>query len=510
MVSEAPERSGIAVEDPAALLERLSQEMAGFNSWFRTHGPSLSTRAVAGLAAGVEEIARFVGQSQLIGTGLISRHNIAKVGETDHPFGWQTPAETAKKRGDYKDNAEFMRSRLGIGRQEAARRLALAEATEPGVLLTGTPVPPRLPILGQALQDGTVSSQAGTVIRNAIDAVSRRSTPERLAAMEEALTEFAARTDTDTLRQLARKWENALDPDGTEPSEAELRAQQGLRYTGKRGGLHRIEISASDEQHEYLATVYNLGANPRLRRGTATAGTLSAEAGPEGGSSTGTATGREPDSGQSRWEQRSRPQKLLDALVGACQLALATDKLPASGGRRPQLMVTIDYNDLASTLGRAGHAGYSGQISPRSIRKIACDAGLIPVVLGGEGQVLDLGRAERYHSVHQRQAIIARDIGCAFPDCTMPAPWTECHHIHWWEHGGSTSIDQGTCLCSYHHHLIHQGDWTIESRHGIPWFIPPGYLDPDRTPVRNLYWLAGVTKPPESPGPHGPGGARPA
>ncbi|UKA55865.1 HNH endonuclease [Arthrobacter sp. FW305-BF8] len=51
---------------------------------------------------------------------------------------------------------------------------------------------------------------------------------------------------------------------------------------------------------------------------------------------------------------------------------------------------------------------------------------------------------------------MARDQGCAFPGCTIPAAWCEAHHITYWSRGGTTSTGNGVLLCSHHHHLIHK------------------------------------------------------
>ena len=127
--------------------------------------------------------------------------------------------------------------------------------------------------------------------------------------------------------------------------------------------------------------------------------------------------------------------------------------------------------------------------SPAStVRKIACDADIIPVLLGSEGRILDIGRTTRIFPPHIRKAITARDQGCAFPGCTIPAPWCEAHHITYWSHGGPTSTDNGTLLCSHHHHLIHKEQWPIQVKTGVPWFIPPPHIDPRQKPQQNNYF----------------------
>lgn len=151
-------------------------------------------------------------------------------------------------------------------------------------------------------------------------------------------------------------------------------------------------------------------------------------------------------------------------------------------------MVTISYTDLVGEMERAGHAVFGQQMSAQSIRTLACNADIIPMVLGGQGQILDIGRAQRLFPAHLRRALVARDKGCAFPGCSIPATWCEAHHITPWAKGGTTSISQGVLLCSRHHHVIHEGKWNVESKYGVPWFTPPGYLDPNRSPRRNTYW----------------------
>ncbi|NHW47594.1 HNH endonuclease, partial [Paenarthrobacter sp. MSM-2-10-13] len=70
-------------------------------------------------------------------------------------------------------------------------------------------------------------------------------------------------------------------------------------------------------------------------------------------------------------------------------------------------------------------------------------------------------------------------------DCTMPAPWCEAHHTTYWSHGGTTGTDNGTLLCSHHHHIIHKEQWRIDMTTGAPWFIPPPHIDPHQKPRRN-------------------------
>ncbi|HEX5205028.1 MAG TPA: HNH endonuclease, partial [Actinoplanes sp.] len=130
------------------------------------------------------------------------------------------------------------------------------------------------------------------------------------------------------------------------------------------------------------------------------------------------------------------------------------------------------------------------RLSASTARRLACDARILPAVLGSAGQVLDTGRTQRLATGSLRRALHIRDGGCAFPDCDYPPRWTDAHHIVPWTHGGPTNLDNLVLLCRHHHRLIHQTDTAWHIRLGTdqrPEFIPPAHLDPQQRPRRNLY-----------------------
>ncbi|WP_163161481.1 HNH endonuclease signature motif containing protein [Arthrobacter sp. Alg241-R88] len=441
------------------------------------------------------------------------------------------------------NTAEFLRQRLRIGKSEAHRRLALAADILPTTTLTGDTVPATREHLAAALtptpaaatasnlQDTTdtentaedtatisqattgpvVSSRAGTIIAMTLNRLGHLVTPERLELIEENLTTTAATADPDFLVRVARRWADTIDADGTEPSEEALRHTQGAFIRKPRHGLHHIEIFATTDQYEHLLTVMNTATNPRT-----TPPTTSAHAGTGTGTDAGAAAGDGPGNGagtdQDSWrdgdvdlDRRTRPQKQLEGIIGAVKTALATNTLPATGGNRPQIIATINYQDLLPHHTRpsgtapgtgTGNFAFTGPVAAATIRKIACDADIIPALLGTHGEILDLGRKTRLFTPAQRQALNARDQGCTFPNCTVPAPWCEAHHITYWSRGGPTSTDNGALLCSGHHHLIHKEQWTITIINNTPWYTPPKHLDPHQKPQQNTYF-----KPPPPPRP---------
>ena len=95
-------------------------------------------------------------------------------------------------------------------------------------------------------------------------------------------------------------------------------------------------------------------------------------------------------------DDRTHAQVTADALVGLAEAALAHDDLPEHGGQRAQVIVTIPYEELKNGLAaRQVPIGTLGryEVTPNTARMLACDADIIPAILGSRGEVLDLGRS---------------------------------------------------------------------------------------------------------------------
>ena len=107
-------------------------------------------------------------------------------------------------------------------------------------------------------------------------------------------------------------------------------------------------------------------------------------------------------------------------------------------------------------------------------------------MLSGDSRILDLGMTRRLFDRYQRIALAVRDQGCVFAGCDRPPAWCEAHHLKAWKHGGPTDLANGCLLCSFHHHLIHQGEWElVMASDGIVEAIPPQRIDPHRRPIRH-------------------------
>jgi hypothetical protein len=143
------------------------------------------------------------------------------------------------------------------------------------------------------------------------------------------------------------------------------------------------------------------------------------------------------------------------------------------------------YDDLQHNIADAV-LSYGGPVSAAEARRIACDADIIPAVLGSGSEVLDVGRANRLFTPPIRRALALRDNGCAFPGCDRPVAWCEAHHVQHWLHYGESAYTNGVLLCQFHHTEVHKGHWTfVFATDGVPEFIPPPWVDKDQKPRRN-------------------------
>ena len=123
-------------------------------------------------------------------------------------------------------------------------------------------------------------------------------------------------------------------------------------------------------------------------------------------------------------------------------------------------MVTISEEKLLGACGTA-QLDTGDTITAAEARRLACQAGIIPMVLGGRSMPLDLGRRKRLHDHHQRVAIHHRDQTCTTIGCDVPAGRCHVHHKTAWSRGGGTSVRDARLLCPRHHHHAH--DPTFET-----------------------------------------------
>jgi len=358
----------------------------------------------------------------------------------------EAQARGLEVRAGYRSLAELVKHVVRVDTGEAKRWVTHASALFPSVTPTGAIVNAALPVVAGAVAEGVLSQAHLDVLVTAMATLPSEA--------EQILVDVARSAEPAGVRAVAAGIRARIDQDGPEPDDREPAQPPNLLHLRtKTDG--RVEFSGrlGPEQGEALRALIGPLAKPHAPDA----------AGPD---------------------TRTLPERQGEALVDVLDLASRSQDLPTEAGERPHVTVTVDYATLVSGVGTAT-LGDTTVISAADARRIACTAGIIPVVLGGRGEVLDIGRMSRKLTPHLRRALRLRDGGCAFPMCDRPPNWADAHHVREWQHGGETSIDNLVLLCRRHHVLIHHSQWEIRMVGGLPQFHPPAFIDPRRRPLRN-------------------------
>ncbi len=166
---------------------------------------------------------------------------------------------------------------------------------------------------------------------------------------------------------------------------------------------------------------------------------------------------------------RGAARRRADALITVIQRGVsAPGDVPKTD--KAQVIVTMGWDELSGQVRGTGLSMTGHVLSAATVRKMACDASIIPAVLGGSGEILELGRAARLFTAGQIRALWQRDGGCTFPGCSIPAQWCQAHHVVHWIHGGPTDLSNGALLCQRHHSKVHQLDLKADvTITGVRW-----------------------------------------
>ncbi|WP_422739438.1 DUF222 domain-containing protein [Micromonospora sp. WMMD729] len=355
---------------------------------------------------------------------------------------------TARAQGA-SSTAVWLRDRLRLDGSAARGLVDLAGALDAGA-----------PGVRAALADGDISVEQARVIGETVQTVHAAAGAEAADKAAGVLVGWAGQFEPRLLRRLGTR---VLDHVAPELAEAAARA--ALEAEARRADRDRhVTLSELRDGRLRLSGHLNAEAAGLLR---AALDPLTAPSGPD--------------------DPRCPGQRRHDALADLCRLALRTGELPDHGGEPAQVVVTTSFDVLARQLD-TGTLDTGPRLTPETVRRLACDAAILPAVIGGSGQTLDVGRQRRLVTGPLRRALVLRDRGCAFPGCDRPPRWCDAHHIRHWADGGHTSLTNAVLLCGHHHRHLHQGEWTVRlGGDDHPEFVPPAWLDPEQLPRRNTY-----------------------
>lgn len=290
--------------------------------------------------------------------------------------------------------------------------------------------------VGRALVAGDVRTEQARVVTEAVDAlpdVVEEGVPE---AATRFLLEEAGEHDAKALRVLGRRVLEVVDPDAADADEA-----------------RRLEAEEADALAAASFTLVDDGRGSCHGRFTVPSlhgAMLAKDLKARVARTPGKAVEGDPGQVAPRYSRHGMGLAFVDYIETRPRRSV-----PKAGGLAATVVVTMELETLLGGL-KAASLDTGGRISAGEARRLACRAGIIPVVLGGPSVPLDVGRRRRFHTEAQRIAMGIRDGGCTADGCDAPPAMTEAHHDEVpWSRNGGTSVEKGRLLCPPHHRRIH-------------------------------------------------------
>ncbi len=299
---------------------------------------------------------------------------------------------------------------------EAGRALmpdvALPVELEEGQLVESpTASTPRYPAVASAALAGKLSVDAAGLITAGLETIADTIRSEALHLLERRLVDKAMNLAAHEVRRLVANAVARADVRGLEARESAQYEQRYVNWSEDHTGMVTFSGRLDAVTAAPVRTVIEQMVTQQFRA--------------------------RRDQDPLEQDQRSAGQMRADALFELCRHALGCAETDRSGVRTT-IVVRIDKSDLATGTGVGSIDGTSQPVSVGALRRLAGDAGIIPAILAGESEVLDLGRKVRMFTRAQRLALLERDGGCA--KCHAPPEHCEAHHIRWWDKGGGTDL----------------------------------------------------------------------
>lgn len=313
-----------------------------------------------------------------------------------------------------------------------------------------------IPSLGDALDEGTIGGEHLDAISNAAKGFDEDARPLFDAAASD-LVDRSDNTPVDTFKkQVQRLTDKVKNDHGLEKARTQ-RAQSELSMWKDRNGMGHLKGVFDPEWFDSVANA--------IKREAAAMAAAAKKSG--------------------------EPVSMGRQLDAAALVELVQHGNGAKG--RAEVLVVVDAESLAN--GPHDHTVRETrngvELAFETIERLCCDALIRRVVIDAAGNVIDVGRTSRTATDTQWAALNAMYSSCAWSGCDRPVSWCQAHHIHEWEHGGLTDLDNLLPLCSTHHHAVHEGGYTVKllpdrtlrifqpngTLHGV---ATPNRLDPDR------------------------------
>ena len=289
-----------------------------------------------------------------------------------------------------------------------------------------------MPLVGEALTEGVIG--AGHV--DAIVKASRHlddDGKETFAECAEALVSAAAAMSPEEFDREVGDFARDLAGDGGSSRHEWLRRQRNVaRWVDRHSGMCKTLLTLDPLDDAKVWTAFNAAV--------------------------AAARAVDQDGDDRTWDQLQ-----TDAIVD--HITRASDGDQAAPGA--EVAVLVDYQALVhGGDGRVAETADGQPLPVEVIRRLCCDGTIVPVWLSSGHEVLAVGRQCRLATKAQRRALRAMYRTCCMPGCTVGFEQCRIHHVTFWEHFGPTDLDNLVPICELHHHLVHEGRWSLHLHTG--------------------------------------------
>ena len=315
-------------------------------------------------------------------------------------------------------------------------------------VITRTETIGSVPVFGEALAEGNVTSAHVDALSNGLKILGEQS--ERLVERAPELLATAQTMTADEFTKFVRRTAQALTDDGGVSRFEKQRRQTFIRHWVDAEGMTNLFGKFDPERGSIVAALLDAGVEAMFHSGD---GEVPIECD----------SSIEPNDHRRALALVAMLQGRPDGLTGIAIGGSSCDR-PA----RAEIVVHIDYELLAGGAGerqlgaeRTCRTSNGSELTVETIRRLACEAEIIPLVLDGKSVPLDVGKSKRLATAYQRRALAAVHETCAIDGCSVKFSHCEPHHIDYWDNGGATDLNNLVPLCSRHHHAAHEGGWKL-------------------------------------------------
>jgi hypothetical protein len=305
-----------------------------------------------------------------------------------------------------------------------------------------------VPVFGEALAEGNVTSAHVDALSSGLKILGEQS--DKLIERAPELLVTAQTMTADEFTKFVRRTAQTLSDDGGVGRFETQRRQTFLRHWVDADGMTNLFGKFDPERGSIVSSLLDAGVEAMFHSGD----------------------GEVPIECDASVEPNDHRRALaLVAMLQGRPDGLTDIALGGSSCDRParaEIVVHIDYELLAGGAGerqlgaeRTCRTLNGSELSVETIRRLACEAEIIPLVLDGKSVPLDVGKSKRLATTYQRRALAAVHETCAIDGCSVKFSHCEPHHIDYWENGGATDFNNLVPLCSRHHHAAHEGGWKL-------------------------------------------------